>query len=369
MNRFEATALALALAIKANEPVIIWDDPGSGKSSYLRALALAFDLPIEVVIAALREPSDFAGLPVIRPDGVSLEPPAWARRLAKAGRGILCLDECSTAPPAVQAALLRVIQERVVGDLVLPPDIAIVAIANPPKSAAGGWDLTPPAANRFVHLSWQMDSTTWAEGMRSGFKNFAIMPTVPEKWAENIPRAVVEITGFIQMARPDYLRIMPKDAASAGKAFPTPRTWDKAARLLAISEATLGTAELDVKAQLIGGAVGEGPALEFLTWRRKLDLPNPEELLKDPSSFKLTGQDDKDFTIMTSVVAAFGSRPTPKRWDSAWKVLSAAVAAKKPDLAAAAGKALLDLRPGSDYIINDSVATLGPILRKAGILK
>lgn len=57
-------------------------------------------------------------------------------------------DEISTAPPAVQAALLRVVLERVVGDLELPDGVAVIAAANPPEQAAGGWDLSATISRR-----------------------------------------------------------------------------------------------------------------------------------------------------------------------------------------------------------------------------
>ena len=50
--------------------------------------------------------------------------------------------------PAVRAALLRVVLERVVGDLELPNRAAIVAAANPPEQAAGGWDLSATISRR-----------------------------------------------------------------------------------------------------------------------------------------------------------------------------------------------------------------------------
>lgn len=67
-----------------------------------------------------------------------------AKRLHEAGAGYLFLDELSTAPPAVQAAMLGVALERRVGDLVLPRAVQVVAAANPPERAADGWDLSPP---------------------------------------------------------------------------------------------------------------------------------------------------------------------------------------------------------------------------------
>ena len=95
---------ALGVAVAARVPVLLWGAPGTGKTSAIRAMAGAMGLPCETVIASIREPSDFAGLPIVVGGEVRFAPPAWARRLAEAGRGLLFLDELSTAPPAVQAA-------------------------------------------------------------------------------------------------------------------------------------------------------------------------------------------------------------------------------------------------------------------------
>jgi MoxR-like ATPase len=113
-QRQAAAVEALGVAVAARVPVLLWGAPGTGKTSVIRAMATALGWPCETVIASIREPSDFAGLPVVVGEDVRFAPPVWARRLAQAGRGLLFLDELSTAPPAVQAALLRVVLERVV---------------------------------------------------------------------------------------------------------------------------------------------------------------------------------------------------------------------------------------------------------------
>ncbi|WP_155738840.1 AAA family ATPase, partial [Rhodococcus pyridinivorans] len=152
---------ALMVAVTADLPVLLWGEPGIGKTAVLSQHAEAVDLPLTTVIASVHEPSDFSGLPVLGDDpatrGVPMAPPDWAVRLVQAGRGLLFLDELSTAPPAVQAALLRLVLERRIGALQLPPGVRIVAAANPPSSAADGWELSPPLANRFVHLHWTYD--------------------------------------------------------------------------------------------------------------------------------------------------------------------------------------------------------------------
>jgi MoxR-like ATPase len=66
---------ALCLAIQASVPCLLWGDPGVGKSSAVRSIGEALGLPVKVVIASIREPSDFAGLPVVNDGSVTLAPP------------------------------------------------------------------------------------------------------------------------------------------------------------------------------------------------------------------------------------------------------------------------------------------------------
>jgi len=137
MPQYHHTLLAIAVA--TNTPVILWGEPGIGKTATIAAIARSLRLPLETVIASIHEPSDFSGLPIPTGDEVTFAPPSWAVRLAREGKGILFLDEISTAPPAVQAALLRVVLEKTIGQFRLPDSVRIIAAANPPGLAAGGF--------------------------------------------------------------------------------------------------------------------------------------------------------------------------------------------------------------------------------------
>lgn len=89
--RPDAQLEALTLAVAADLPVLLWGEPGTGKTAALTQLAESLDLPLTTVIASVHEPSDFSGLPVLGDDpaeqGVPMAPPDWAVRIVRAYSG------------------------------------------------------------------------------------------------------------------------------------------------------------------------------------------------------------------------------------------------------------------------------------------
>jgi hypothetical protein len=354
---------ALGVAVAARVPVLLWGAPGTGKTSAIRAMAEAMGLPCETVIASIREPSDFAGLPIVVGDSVRFAPPMWARRLADAGHGLLFLDELSTAPPAVQAALLRVVLERAVGDLALPDQVAVVAAANPPEQAADGWDLSAPLANRLCHLTWQAEPKAVADGLAGGWAAPEI-PLLPDGWQAEEILARGLVAAFLHV-RPTLACAPPSDASSAGRGWPSPRTWEMTARLLAAANAA-GTSP-DARSALVMGAVGEGAGVEFLAWLIDMDLPDPEAVLADPGSFRLPERGDRAYAALAAVTSAVAANPTPERWVAAWRVLGLATDGAL-DVAAVAARVLATCRPHGLTEMPPEIKRFLPVLRDAGLL-
>ncbi|MEV0615768.1 MoxR family ATPase [Nonomuraea sp. NPDC050404] len=375
---------ALSVAVAANLPVVLWGAPGTGKTSAVLALGARLGLPVEVVVGSIREPSDFAGLPVLRDGGTWFAPPRWAERPASAGAGILFLDELTTAPPAVQAAMLRVVLERAVGDLALPPAVRIVAAANPPEQAADGWDLSVPLANRLVHLDWKVSAESVAEGFIGGFPTPAHPLAETEDGAAGLAQTLVEagreaaaqargpvgaggeaaaraLVGAFLRVRPELVVAVPDGPA---RAWPSPRTWELAAIALARTPADAPWSER-VRAELVIGAVGEAAGFELLSWLRDLDLPDPATLLADPTA-PLPDRVDRVHAVLGSVVAHVAADGSADAWQRAWTVIGR-VARRAPDVAASAARSLAARRPHG-ATLPPAVLELAPILRAAGLM-
>ncbi|MFI6214053.1 AAA family ATPase [Nocardia brasiliensis] len=353
---------ALALAVAADLPVLLWGEPGIGKTAALTQLAADLDLPLITVIASVHEPSDFSGLPVIGADpavdGVPMAPPDWAVRLVRAGRGLLFLDELSTAPPAVQAALLRLVLERRIGALQLPPGVRIVAAANPRSSAADGWELGPPLANRFVHLQWTHDHDVVVRGL-GGVWPHAVLPRLaPERLSEAVAFARRAVCVLLA-ARPALVHQLPSSETRRGGPWPSPRSWEMTVRLIAF--ATAAGSSRDVLSQLVRGTVGDGPGFELLASLDRMDLPDPETLLADPAGAVLPERGDLRQAVLDGVVAAVRKRPEQARWAAAWAILVRALETGAPDLVVVPATTLATLRQG-DWTVPAAIEKLAGVV-------
>lgn len=315
---YEAVLSAIGVCIATRIPFLLWGEPGAGKTAVIESAA-GSGWNVETLICSHYEPSDFAGLPIVTGDHVTLAPPGWARRVAAyEGPSIVFFDEWTTASPAVQAAALRPLTHGEVGALRLPESVSFGAAANPADIAASGWELAAPTANRFVHLQWSLPLDVYAESIVTGAWPELDVPVLGASYDAELAVARGLVAGFLR-ARGSLLSSVPSDAASRGRAFPTPRTWDYAARLIAACR--VREAHSDVVRLLVHGVIGDPTGHEFLAWVKALDLPDPEKALADPTSVDFTGmRPDRVHVTLQSVLAAVSSANTAERWTAAMEV-------------------------------------------------
>ena len=362
-------------------PLLFTGSPGVGKSSVIEGLAEDLNVPIKTLIASLREPSDFGGLPIPQDNGsVTYSPPNWAFDLCNVpnGIGVAFFDEITTCAPATQAALLRIILNGAVGDLQLPPGIRMVSACNPTDEAAGGWDLAPPLANRFAHLDWERPTgRDWCDWLVGGageedeaesFDPLKEQERVMKHWHTHFAKARGLISGFIQR-RPDLLFNMPKAGhPGSAKAWPSPRSWELATRCIAGAKLH-GLNDVNEEC-LISATVGPAASAELITWIHEADLPDPVAVLDGKVKFEHDKRRlDRTLAVLNSCAAYIKPKTVEKRverGDKLWELIID-IYDEAPDLIITSARTLTTNGLYKSETSRKGLKTVNDFLREAGI--
>lgn len=377
----EIQATALAVCIASNVSAVIWGPPGAGKTATLSAITKANNLHLEQILASTKEPPDFAGFPYIHDGVMRLAPPAWSHNINRVYAenkqlSVAFFDELSTAVPATQAAVLTTILDRKAGESQMPMGTRMIAAANPPKIAANGWDLTPPMANRFTHLDWELDAKTIARGLQLGWKSPEI-PRLPSTMRALVRNAEILVGSYIESAPSsieyDFSKWSGNSSSqefrASNNAWPSARSWTTAAKLFAAATAARmpdkSPLHDDVKRILLEGTIGVAQATQFLAYAEKLDLPNPVDLLNNPSSWTLPPRGDQISATLASVQHEASIHRAkdiyPQIWLAWGDLITIVVNAGKGDVALAFAQDWLRNRPHGTGMSQRHSDAFGPL--------
>ncbi len=247
--------LAIEHMINARIPMFIWGKPGGGKSSLINQVSCKQEKRIIDLRAVHMDPTDFKGIFYVTPDGKA----NWAipGTFPTEGRGVLFLDELNGAPPLVLAACYQLILDRRLGDYVLPEGWDVVAAGNNETDRGVTSRMPTPLANRFAHFNLVTDLKDWCT------------------WA-NKEGIRPELVAFNRM-RPELLHdFNPK---TSGKAFPSPRTWEKVNQAMEVKPPA--EIEFQVYASLVGQAASS-ELIGFLEVYR--NLPSMDLIMLKPDT-------------------------------------------------------------------------------------
>ncbi|HSO45993.1 MAG TPA: AAA family ATPase, partial [Rhodoferax sp.] len=112
-------------------PVMLWGPPGVGKSQIVAQVGERHQAPVIDIRLSQMEPSDLRGIPFRIGDVVQWAVPALLPDAQRHGpRGVLFLDEITSAPPAVSAAAYQLILDRRLGEYRVPDGWVIFAAGN-----------------------------------------------------------------------------------------------------------------------------------------------------------------------------------------------------------------------------------------------
>lgn len=198
-------------AVGHHTPVMLWGPPGVGKSQMVAQVAEDNNVEVIDIRLSQMEPSDLRGIPFRDKDTVEWAIPAMLPDMKRHGsRGILFLDEITSAAPSVSAAAYQLILDRSLGQYRVPNGWAIFAAGNRQGDRGVTYSMPAPLANRFSHFEVDINLDDWV--------SWAYRNQIDEK-----------IIAFLRF-RPDLL--FDFDPAHNPVAFPSPRSWEFAHRAL-----------------------------------------------------------------------------------------------------------------------------------------
>ena len=204
--------------------------------------------------------------------------------LPTAGKGILFLDELTSAPQMTQAGCYQLVLDRKLGEYVLPDGWVVIAAGNPASERGVHFSMPRPLRNRFVHLELEADLNDWC------------------KWAVGAG-VRPEIIAFLRF-KPDLLHTA--DATSDANAWPTPRSWEMASNVLRgianRQKTTFLSGASEFEAQLLDGTVGPAAAAELIAFLRLFrQLPSIDEILLNPETAPLPAETSAQIAIATAL--------------------------------------------------------------------
>lgn len=344
----EIDTLSLCLQTPKCLPALFWGVFGIGKTSRVLDLTSALGWDCEMIRPAERGEGALGVVPVPSEDRQVLHYPLpdWAQRFMESDRpALVFLDEVSSTPPALQPAIMGLALDGIIAGQRLPAHVRRCAAANPIEQAAGGWELAPSLANRFVHLDWPAPKVgEWVDWL-SGQNGYAGGVKLDlDKWEIEWGMAKALGAAFLRRFPSALCEDMEKAVGRTPPAYATPRTWECALRLLASCRAAK---KMELYPALAQGALGPtvamqgssgDPAGAWLVWLKDADLPDPEELLADPELLQHDPRrPDRTFATLYAVAEAglcgiSGRKTTEKarldRWQRAWAVLDKALGLK-----------------------------------------
>lgn len=270
---------AIRATSDARAPLYLWGAPGIGKTAIVSAAAELLGIELLTLRANLLEPVDVLGLPTPHADGERVR---WLSPdfLPRAGtRGLLFLDEFAQAPQATQCALMRLVDH-------LPDGWHVVAASNRTTDRAGAGQVATHVLDRFTHVEFDVSRADW------------------QQWA--IGAGIrPEVRAFLEF-RPGLLFSFDAAARQRERAGCSPRSWDRASRILA-------TAPESVRFGLLAGTVGEGAAAEFSGFLRIFaECPAPDSILAAPDSTPIPREPSALFAVCAALADRAKTLAPPK---------------------------------------------------------
>ena len=250
--------------------VLLLGAPGVGKTAIVAQCAAKACLSLATIALPTCEAVDLRGLPHIDTLGRT----QWASPLPREGKGVLLLDELSSAAPDVQVAAHHIVWAERGSDM--STSYHVVLTGNRASDKTLFRATSGPLRNRLIILNIEPELEQWI----AWGQTYGIAP---------------EVIGFLRW-RPVLLaaKEIPKDGA-----FPSPRAWERVSQILSLSVSQ------SIERELLSGTIGDGPATEFAAYLHSArELDTIEKIKSNPTKARVPSEPSTLYAL-TSLLAHY----------------------------------------------------------------
>lgn len=259
--------------------------PGMGKSSIAANISDQLNTKLIDHRLSTSEPTDMTGLPYFKPNGTAAFAPFEEMfplentPLPEGKNGwMVLLDEFNSASRETQAAAYKIILDKMVGQIPLNENVALVAAGNLDTDRAITNKMSTAMQSRLVHLELHLDHEIWLEDV-------ALAQSYD-------PR----IIAFLNYNKPALMDFKPDHKE---KTFCCPRTWEFMNRLVQNKPVIK-----DEHAALFAGTITSGIAAEFVTYNQIYrDLVDIKTILAAPVHAPLPETAQAQWACITNLMS------------------------------------------------------------------
>ena len=280
--RSETMLSTLIKLYDVRRPVVITGAPGGGKTSMAKLLSETLDIDYIHLHMPTMLVEDFGvPFPVADSNKFEYRMPHWWPNDPDT-KAILCIDDRNQCGPDLQKVLANLIQERELHGHKLPEGVMVVATGNRQSDRAGANRLLTHLADRETELEWDTNLTDWT------------------RWAidNDVNPTVISFIQFRTALLHDFDPQRTKN--------PTPRSWVEGVSNI------IGVVPIEAEFDCFKGAIGEGPAAEFVGFQKiERSLPNIDALILNPDQ----GDVPTDPATLYALSGGLAQRATTANFD------------------------------------------------------